>query len=97
MFSRTTSVTTVIMRQQREAVPHVVLDRLGMERLERLESEAGQAARRDPVLDMDAGDPARLQHAEQLRREVVHLLPEVAVVFVCPKSLYDGLILVLGC
>jgi hypothetical protein len=66
--------------EEREAVPGVVGDRLGVERLDRLEAEPGHSARHDPVLDVDRGDPAGLEYSEELGRQEVHLRPEVGVV-----------------
>ena len=74
----------------------VVADRLGVERLHRLEAEPGQAAGRDPVLDVDRSDPAGREHPEQLGGEEVHLRPEMGVVLGVPEVVVGRRVFVLG-
>ncbi|MPN15639.1 hypothetical protein SDC9_162973 [bioreactor metagenome] len=63
-----------------EAVLCVVLDARGVERIDSLEAEACQAAWDDPVLDVNGSDAARLEDAQQVRRQEVHLFEEMRVV-----------------
>src|SRR5690606_16700839 len=48
----------------------------------------------DPVLHMAGVDPARCEDAQQFRREVVHLLPEVQVVVRMPEVVVARRVLV---
>jgi hypothetical protein len=78
-----------------EAVALVVEDRVGVERARRLEPEAVHPARPDPVLHVHRHHAARLEHAEQLRRQEVHLPPEVRVVVGVPEVVVARRVLVL--
>jgi hypothetical protein len=77
-------------------VAGVVLDRLGVERVQRPEPEPVEAAGHDPVLDVDRGDAAGLQHAHELGRQEVHLLPERRVVLVVAEVVERRRVLVLA-
>ena len=64
-----------------EAALNVVVNAARVKGIDRLKAQAGHAAGDNAVLDVNGADAARLQHTEELRREIIHLDEELFVAF----------------
>ena len=62
-----------------------MVDALRVERVDRWHALSRHRAEQDPVLDVDAGEPAGLERAQQLRRQEIHLREEMRVVVRVPE------------
>ena len=65
------------------------------ERTDGLEAEACEAAGHDPILAMDHRNPARLEDAEQFRRQKIHLTEEMLIIIRVPEIVVAGRVFVL--
>ena len=73
-----------------KAVLHIVPDAHGVERLHGGHSHAGGIAEQHPILDVAAEHAPRLQHPQQVRTEIVHLLKEPAGILVVAEVVIAG-------
>ena len=60
-------------------------DGVKVEWIDRLKAESGHAARDDTIFDVNRCNAPRLQDAQQVRREIVHLLKELVIAFTVTK------------